>query len=128
MSKKLHFVLSTLTANQLYTNYVKGDNDLPIPTTQVLVRGGAGVADGAIQTPQGVVTPISDDEKTWLEACPAFVQHRELGFVQISPEKVDPEKFAADMASRDGSAPMVEQDAADDEKVTSSAGTPKAKK
>jgi len=125
---KKHFVLSTLSSDQLYTNYVNGANDLPQITTQVLVRGGANIANGAILTPQGVVTPISDEEKLWLETCDAFKEHQKAGWVQISPEKVDPEKFAADMASRDGSAPLVPQDAVEGEKVSSSAGTPKAGK
>jgi len=127
---KTHFVLSTLTASQRYTNYIKGENDLPLVVSEVFVAGGAGVANGAIITPEGVATAITDEQKLSLEANDHFQFHMKNGFVKFSTEKVDPEKFAADMARRDGSAPLVPQDAdeAGGEKVTSEAGTPKAGK
>lgn len=125
-STKALYVFSTLSCDQRYTNYVTENNDLPRPVAEVFVKGGAGVANDRVQTPRGVATRITEEDKLILETNEHFALHKKNGFVQISEEKLDPEQFAADMASRDGSAPVVPQDVPADTKVTAGDATPKS--
>jgi len=118
------YIYSTLTASQLYTNWAQGGADMPIPAGQVHIAGGAGIADSRLVTPRGVVTEVTPEQLAILEANDDFVLHRKNGFIEVSQERVDPEIAAADMASRDGGAPLVPQDFAPDEQPK--IGTPGA--
>jgi hypothetical protein len=71
------------------------------------VRGGG---LGAIHTPRGVVTEVSDEDLEILLQNKSFQRHMEAGFITIDKKKVDPEKRAADMAPADGSAPITPAD------------------
>lgn len=105
------FILSTLTADQEYTSYTQGGGDIPIPAGSVLIRGGANVADKRLVTPQGVVTKVNSDQMAMLESNDVFKLHKANGYITVSERKpADPDAAAASQASRDGSAPMVEQD------------------
>lgn len=128
MSAKVLYVFSTLSCDQRYVNYVMGENDIPQPVAEVFVKGGAGVANDRIITPLGVSTRITEEEKLLLETNEHFALHRKNGYVQISETDAAPEKFAADMASRDGSAPVVPQDVTDGTKVTTGTATARSKK
>lgn len=104
------YVFSTLTCDQLYTNWIKGGADVAIVERQILVKGGAGVANDRIITPRGVVTEIDEEDIAILEQNEVFKIHQKNGFVMIERKAADPEKVAADMASRDGSAPLTPND------------------
>ncbi len=104
------FVYSTLTADQIYRTYEKTANDLQIEKGSVFIKGGTGVANDRVSTPIGVETQISDEDAQLLEKNAGFLQHRENGFVQIKDSKVDTERAASDMQTRDGSAPLVPGD------------------
>lgn len=106
----MHFVFSTLTSDQLYTEYLPSANDLPTPGGQVLIRGGAGVMNDRIVTPHGVMTQVDDSQMAILMNVPAFREHAQNGYIKVLESEADPDKVAADMASRDGSAPLVPQD------------------
>ena len=109
MASKL-YVYSTLTADQLYTNWGRGGGDVPVPTSKVFIKGGAGVANDRVITPRGVVTEITPEQAAILMENSDFQLHQKNGFVQISERETDPEKAAADMESRDESAPLVPGD------------------
>lgn len=119
MSKKL-YVYSTLSAPMAYTSYKQGPADLPIPTGEIRIEGGSGVANKNLITPQGVRTEVTGEQLEQLELNPVFALHKENGFIKISDQKVDPEKVAADMKSRDNSAPLVDADFAEGEAPTTS--------
>lgn len=104
------YIYSTLTADQIYTNYQSNPNGLPTPTSQILVRGGANLMTKALVTPLGVVTPVSDEELAELKCNEVFKLHLANGFLTISNAKSDVEKVVCDMTGRDNSAPIVEQD------------------
>lgn len=104
------YVYSTLASDVRYQNVIPGGADLPIVADDVLIRGGAGVANDRLVTPRGVATPISEAEAEALRANPVFQMHEKNGFVQISGEAIDPDKAAADMTGRDTSAPLVPED------------------
>lgn len=103
-------IFSTLTADQSYTVYTKGGVDLPVVGRSVLIKGGSNVADKMGQTKIGVLTTVTAEDLADLERCPAFVRHKARGFIVVASGKGDPEKVAADMATKDGSAPMTPED------------------
>lgn len=120
-----HYVYSTLAAHVKYTRYHKQKiklipgmapkiSEVPIVEKFVLIKGRAGVAPPGIrrlETPQGVVTQVSDEELELLQANEVFQTHLKNGFVQVRSESVHPEVVVADgMESRDVSAPLVEAD------------------
>lgn len=118
MSKHTHYIFSTLTAGQVYTKTVspEGGNDLPKTVAEVYVAGGSNIADKYLRTPIGVMTPVTDEELTVLQENPVFKLHVENGFITIKDKAYDAEKVATDMKTRDQSAPLVEEDFAEDQK------------
>lgn len=104
------YVFSTLTCDNDYASWVKGGGDLQTIERIVRIKGGAGVANDRIVTPRGVMTEIEEEDIAVLEQNEVFKLHQKNGFVQIERKSADPEKVAADMASRDGSAPLTPGD------------------
>ena len=113
MSKGTHYVFSTLSNDQKYQNWGKGDG-VNIPGEFVMIKGGAGIAiDGgqaSIWTPQGRMTEVSDEELRILEANEGFKLHKKLCHIVVQAKKADPEKVAADMNRKDASAPVTSAD------------------
>lgn len=112
-----NYVYSTLTADVQYTNFRAGPNNVPsaIPVagkTGVFIKGGRGVASRgrSLITPLGVSTEVTDEQLTYLEGCVSFRKHRANGFIVVMQRDVDPEKVAADMTEKDGSAPLTPAD------------------
>lgn len=106
------FVYSTLANDNKYTGYTKGGADLPRTTYEILIKGGTGVAGKwtRLETPQGVVTEVTEEEAAALADNVVFKRHQQNGFIFVSDKKADPENVAADMTGRDNSAPLVEAD------------------
>lgn len=104
------FIYSTLANDTTYANYAKGGADLPSTTKKIKIKGGVGVPDKKENTVQGVVTEVSDEEHEHLQKNAVFQRHLKNGFVFVSDKARDPEKVAADMESRDPSAPIVPED------------------
>ena len=106
------YVYSTLSNDNIYASYdTSGSNkNTPILLRSILVKGGAGIATKHLITPLGVVTSVTDDELEHLKTNEVFQEHLRNGFIKIDKKKVDGEVAAADMASRDKSAPFVPED------------------
>jgi hypothetical protein len=113
---KKMYVYSTLSSDVLYQNHAPGGADLPIVVSEVLIKGGAGVANDRLITPRGVATEVTEQQAEALRANPVFQMHEKNGFVQISDARVDADVAAADMAGRDNSAPIVPEDLPSDSK------------
>jgi hypothetical protein len=123
-----HYVFSTLTADQVYTRTAMGGGDLPQTVAEVFVAGGSNISDKYLRTPIGVMTPVSDEELTILQENQVFKLHQENGFIKVEAKAAAPEKVAADMTTRDQSAPLVEgdfQDLPDDQKPKTNKDTVK---
>jgi hypothetical protein len=96
------YVVSTLANSQNYTQYDKphsANSQLTRPavaTRKVLIKGGAQV-QGALHTPEGVLTKITDDELAFLETLPTFQLHKKGGHIKIVNREVNPDKVAADL-------------------------------
>ncbi|MGJ0509054.1 MAG: hypothetical protein ACR652_18425 [Methylocystis sp.] len=104
------YVYSTLSADQLYTTYVKGGNDIPRPERTVLIKGGANVATKHLLTPRGVVTQVTAEELALLRDNKLFQLHEKNGYVKVDTSKQEVEKAVTDMEPRDESSPLVPGD------------------
>ena len=113
-----NYVYSTATCSGAYVEYhpMSDGASHAVVRKKVVINGGHGVAQqngtmmGAIYTPRGVVTQVSDEDLEFLERNPAFRRHVDRGFLVVDSKKVDPEKKAANMAQADGSAPITPKD------------------
>lgn len=115
-------IYSTLTCDQRYTGYAKGGADLPVVAWEVLIKGGSNVADKRLITPIGVRTEVTDEQLAQLLENPVFKLHVNNGFITVEDVKEDPEKVAADMATKDDSAPLTPEDIAKQNEEAEMAG------
>ncbi len=76
----------------------------------VTINGGHGVSNKHFVTPRGVVTQVSDEDMEWLQHDEAFKRHQKAGFIVVDRKKRNPEKVAAEMQDKDGSAPITPDD------------------
>jgi hypothetical protein len=107
-------VISTLAADNNYCQWVHnaGVNTL---LKSVLVKGGGGVArpvdviksslGGALGTPEGVGTEVSNEDAEFLAQHKLFQEHQERGFVRIVNGVRDPDTVAQAMETDEGSRP-----------------------
>lgn len=110
MPAKTHYIYSTLSASQVYTRTIQGGGDMPVTVAEVYIKGGSNIADKYAETYIGEVTEVSDEELTVLLENDVFGLHLKNGFIRVEEIKADPEKVAADMSTRDQSAPLVDAD------------------
>lgn len=121
------YVYSTLTAGQNYTAYTKGGGDLPVVQKVVTINGGTNLPDKNLITPRGVVTEVSTEDLEFLLDQPAFIQHVENGFITFDTAKKDVEVAVSDLQGRDGSAPLVPEDIAENDAQVINAESKKGK-
>lgn len=77
---------------------------------KVTINGGHGVSDKHLFTPKGVVTQISEDDMNFLIENESFQKHVIAGYMTYDKKKIEPSKKAANMADKDGSAPLTPKD------------------
>lgn len=115
MSEKKYYIYSTLTDAVDYQVVQQGGGDLPVVQQNIVIQGGANIPDKFLRTPQGVVTPVTEQELEALRQNQVFLLHERNGFIKVGDKKADPEKVAADMTTRDNSAPLVDADFKEDQ-------------
>lgn len=104
MSDKI-YIFSTLTAAQ---NYRIGDGP-----EEVLIEGGAGIANRNLITPRGVATVITPEQFAELNHNEVFKLHVKNGFITFSDKKADAETVAENMNQNDPSRPDTPERAAE---------------
>lgn len=111
MAARYH-IYSTLTADQNYTVWTAPSfGNVPHPEHQILIKGGANVADKFQRTVRGMETEVSEEDFEILKQNEVFQRHVDNGFITYRKEKVDPEvAVATGMQLRDDSAPKVPED------------------
>lgn len=108
------YVFSTLTASQEYRKYSKGGADINVVERSVFIAGGSNIPDKYLRTPIGVMTHISDEDYAWLKEDESFKLHEKNGFIKVENKAFEAEVVAADMETRDQSAPTVDADLKDE--------------
>lgn len=108
------YICSKLSSDQAYTTWYKDTaNNMPRKNKQVLIKGGAGVANKKVITPYGVITQVTEEQiKQLQDNCPSFNRHLKAGYLKIlekDPRDKEIEKIADDM-QKDGSAPITPKD------------------
>jgi len=87
------FILSKLSNNQNYVKWVKGANGINQACESVLIKGGADVINKrTLETPQGVVTEVTEAQLELLKENPDFRAQVEAGFLSIIENKISEEK------------------------------------
>jgi hypothetical protein len=107
------FIFSTLTCTNTFAVFApKSDpKALSRVVKRIAILGGHGTKNPAgIDTPQGVVTKITDEELDLLQSMVGFRQQVEAGYIVVDKKNADPEKKAASMNPKDGSAPLTPKD------------------
>lgn len=106
------YVYSTATNSIVYEEraQMKDPSAIRPIQRQVTIKGGTGLANKHLITPEGVVTHVSDEDADFLEKHEAFNRHRDKGFMILRRDKVRAEKVAAEMNPRDDSRPRTPDD------------------
>lgn len=78
--------------------------------SQVLIKGGSGIANKNIITPYGVATEVTPDELAQLESNEQFQLHKANGYIRVESKKSETEKVVKDMTKKDKSAPATPED------------------
>jgi hypothetical protein len=104
------YIYSTSSSDNEFRFFNRSPDGKPIPNGGIVIRGGANVANKNFITPRGVVTTVSEEVLERLKTHPVFQRMVDKGFLSHRNDKVDPEKQAAEMATRDLSAQAVDED------------------
>jgi len=107
------FIYSTTTCSNTFAVFApKTDpNSLSRVVKRIEILGGHGMKNPkGIDTPQGVVTKVSDEDLALLEKMVGFRDQVNAGYLIVDNKKMDPSKKAASMNPKDGSAPMTPKD------------------
>ena len=105
----MKYVLSKLTCDQNYAIYAPAvAGSFPRVIKEVLIKGGANVANKNLVTPDGVLTEVSDEDYEALQTVYVFQQHVKGGLIKVisSSKEKEQEKAKKDMSEGDGSAPL----------------------
>lgn len=105
------YILSSLTNDQLYTQWIKNGNVLSVGK-QILIYGGANVSNRkTLITPNGVSTEVSDEDLAILKTIPCFIDHLEKGYLKImNVSKYKAQDEAEKMDNKDKSAQVTPED------------------
>ena len=106
------FVVSRASQDNEYIIWETTPNGLKKVKKSVLIKGGANVLNKkTMETPNGVITEITEEEYETLQNCDAFKRHEAKGFVEIvKEEKKAREKSKAKSDKKDGSAQLTPED------------------
>jgi hypothetical protein len=100
------FVHSTLTNSQAYTVY---DAAGLTPVKSININGGNGLNNRHLITVNGAVTEVTEEDYELLQKNHLYQRHVANGFITVSSDD-NAERVAGDLESRDGSAPMNQND------------------
>jgi len=109
-------IASTLPTDVIYTMWKSNPVGVNGAHKKVIIHGGHGVAHrrkhGGLETPNGILTKVTDDELELLEKDETFITHKKNGFIKVLKSEKPPaaEKVAKDMEQADASAPLSEKD------------------
>lgn len=104
------FVTSRLATGVDYTFYKQNESKINIVVDTIHVNGGADVVNKrTLDTPQGVVTELTDEQLDKLKSHPVFQQHLKGGYVVIQSTEKEAQKAKAHL-EKDKSAQITPED------------------
>lgn len=98
------FIVSTLANSQRITDFARPTAEgqkIARPATakrQIVIKGGAGV-QGALRTPNGVLTAVTEDDVAFLKTVPLFQRLEKRGYFKIVNREPAPDKVAKDLVA-----------------------------
>lgn len=111
----MHYVYSTSTCSGTYCLYAPANSSggHAIIKKKVTIQGGHKVATPykglnniAVHTPNGVLTPVSDEDMEFLLQNKSFLRHVAAGHLSYDKKKVDTEVKVKNMTQEDASSPL----------------------
>ena len=94
----MSFITSRLATSVNYTFYTKGANNINVVTDTITVKGGADVINKkSLETPQGVVTELTDEQIDKLKSHPVFKQHLKGGYITIVSTEKEAKKVETEL-------------------------------
>jgi hypothetical protein len=101
------YIASTLTCDNKYTDWLRGQDGFLTERESVTIKGGFGLSNANFITPTGAtLTSVTDAQAAFLETHSLFKEHRERGFVKILKGTSDGDKAASGMTLGDKSQPL----------------------
>lgn len=92
------FITSKMAAPVRYAFYTQGANKINVVTDEITINGGAGVINKrSLETPQGVVTELTDEQLDKLKSHPVFKMHLANGAVAILGTEKEAKKADKDL-------------------------------
>ena len=104
------YIISKMAANVNYAIYTKGARGINEVKQVITIRGGADVIDKkTLVTPEGVLTPVTDDEFAKLQDNLIFLRHLERGVLKVCTNERNAEKSSVEL-TKDDSAQLTPKD------------------
>lgn len=104
------FITSKMAAPVIYTFYTKGANNINLITDEITVNGGADVINKkTLDTPQGVVTELTDEQIEKLKSHPLFQMHIANGAIAIHSVEKEAKKIEKEL-EKDKSSQITPED------------------
>lgn len=107
------YVVSTMSSSVEYCKYDNSRKDINVLKESVVIKGKTGVADKKtlITTTGGTITPITEQQYSWLKDDPLFKLHEKAGFIRVEKSKTSAENKAEKEAEvKDKSAQLTDKD------------------
>lgn len=107
------YVISTLSTSVVYCKYDNKRKDMNILLESVEIKGGSGVADKKTLECYngGKITPITEQQYSWLKDDPLFKLHESKGYIRVEKSKMSAENKAEREAEvKDKSAQLTVKD------------------
>ena len=78
------YITSKMATDVTYAFYTQGANKINVVTDEITIKGGAGVINKrTLETPQGLVTEVTDEQLDKLKSHPLFQTHLQNGAIAV---------------------------------------------
>lgn len=107
------YVISTMASSVEYCLYDTSRKDINVLKDSVVIVGKTGVANkkSLEALTGGTITPITEQQYSWLKDNPLFKQHEKNGFIRVEKTKMSAENKAEKEAEvKDKSAQLTAED------------------
>lgn len=107
------YIISTMASSVEYCRYDNSRKDINVLLESVVIKGKTGVTDKKtlICTNGGTITPITEQQFSWLKDDPLFKLHEKAGYIRVEKSRMSAENKAEKEAEvKDKSAQLTAKD------------------